>query len=190
MNGPDDEEGYLIFEQPAGDGLVFSIGLDVTPRDWGISLDPSVGVIHSRVSGLAASFLGLTEGACVVGASLTDLFPAQGREGGLVPRWAVLSRGDIEAVVQLLLSDLRDVGLPFLRAFTSLTEMARHLEGVAKSQFDWGNLAILYAELGRFDQCVSVLNRMMVGADSEPSFVAEQTRQFVVRLREHYRLPA
>ncbi|WFF09432.1 hypothetical protein O7622_13185 [Micromonospora sp. WMMD1076] len=188
MDGPSNEEDYVTFLRKGKDDLVFQIGLDFKVRDYGLSLNPSVSVSRNKVSDLAATFYGLPVGASVLGASLADLFEAEGREGGLLPRWSVFPQDDLGLVADLVVSDLERFGFPFLDAFASLSDIVRHLEHAKKSRFDLGHLAIAFAEMGDFPNAISAIEELASAASGEPPFVAEQADLFVVRFKEHYRL--
>ncbi|MEV6350326.1 hypothetical protein [Actinoplanes sp. NPDC051851] len=185
----DEEEDYAFFFMSKSDGLVYCVGLDLTPRDYGLSLNPSVSVRHEAISRLAAQFYGLAEGASIVGASLADLFDAQGREGGLVPRWTIFPSDDLAVVARLVASDIERYGVPFLERFDSLSEVVFYLEErEPKSRFDLGNLAIVYAELGDMSRCESIIVRFSSSIIGQPPFVTEQAEHFVTNIRRHYGL--
>jgi len=84
--------------------------------------------------------------------------------------------------------DLRKYGFPFLRRFKSLPDIVQNLECGPKSQFDLAHLAVSYAEMGDLRGSRAALDKMMAAADSEPRFVAEQTRRFVFNLKKHYQI--
>jgi len=187
----DDEEEYALFSMPRSGGLVYCVGLDLTPRDYGLSLNPSVSVRHETISRLAAQFYGLAEGASLVGVSLADLFDAQGREGGLVPRWSVFLGDDLAVVARAVASDIERYGVPFLERFASLSEVVLYLETrEPKSRFDMGHLAIAYAELGEMSRCESIVVQFSSSIIGQPPFVAEQAERFVTNIRRHYGLQA
>ncbi|MEV4769344.1 hypothetical protein [Micromonospora humida] len=183
----DEEEDYVSFVKRREGGLFSQVAVSFTVHDPGVSLNPSVGVGHEAASRLAASFYGLPAGACAVGASLVELFEAEGREGGLLPRWMVVSDDEVAATVDLLILDLERFGFPFMEGFLSLPDIVRHLESVGHSNFDLGNLAISYAETGNVSDGEMTVEKMAVNAKSEPPFVAEQTLRFVASFRKHYR---
>jgi len=186
---PGDEEDHAFFVKPKSGGLVYYVGLDLAPRDYGLSLNPSVSVRHETISRLAAQFYGVADGASIVGASLADLFDAEGREGGLVPRWSVFPSDDLAVAARSVASDIQRYGVPFLERFASLHEVVSYLEARApKSRFDLGHLAIAYAELGDMPRCESRIisySSLIVG---QPPFVAEQAEKFVTNFRWHYGL--
>ncbi|MFJ6167211.1 hypothetical protein ACIQH6_18975 [Micromonospora orduensis] len=184
-----EEEDYAFFFMSKFGGLIYCVGLDLTPRDFGLSLNPSVSVRHETISRLSAQFYGLAEGASIVGASLADLFNAQGRESGFVPRWSVFPSDDIAVVARVVASDIERYGGPFLGRFTSLAEVVLYLEErEPKSRFDLGHLAIAYAEAGDMSRCESIIVRFSSSIIGQPPFVAEQAEQFVTNIRRHYGL--
>src|SRR3990170_7827048 len=74
-----DDDDFAGFTRDEGLGVEAQFGLDLTPRDFGLSLNPSLGVRHPGVDDLAARLLGFGGGAAQAGATLVDLVYEAGR---------------------------------------------------------------------------------------------------------------
>ncbi|WP_148083757.1 hypothetical protein [Micromonospora sp. Llam0] len=180
------EEDYAVLGKCKGD-LGLRIGFDLSMREFGLSLNPSVGVHHGRVSALVGSLYGLSDGGFLVGSSLAGLFDAAGREGGLLPRWCVLSNDDVDLVVDLLESDIRAYAIPYFDGFSNFSDIASSLkERPNISQFELGRLAVVCAELGDLSSARSAISSIRRLADFSSTFVADQIRLFIGNFEKEY----
>jgi hypothetical protein len=178
------DDDVAKFAREQDDGLEAGLGLDITPRDWGLSLNPGLSVRHVKVSELSARFFGLERGAAQVGATLLDLM---NRSGQGVVMWTVEKVDEIPAVTAKVLLDIERYGEPFFAQYESLIDIIPQLEDrSAKINFDYAHLAVAYAIAGELPKAISVLLRLEELADNQPEFVAVQTRQFISRFRDHF----
>ena len=183
--GPADDD-FVAFVRERGEGLAFELGVDLTASDYGLSLNPSLGVRHTEVDRLARQFYGLPSGACQVGVGLADLLYRAGRGNGPPPRWIVRSPEEADAAVDLVHADLVEYGSPFLARFATLDDVIAALEAMPRSQHDNGHLAIAYALGGRTAQAEVALAEFAAEAAGQPPFVAEQSQRFLRSFSAHF----
>lgn len=182
------DDDYASFVMSRPNELIATLGLDLTLRDWGLSLGPSIGVRHAKVAGLVARFYGLADEADMVGASLADLFCAEGRDNGLLPRWSVFPGDNLTTVTRALVSDIELHGIPFLERFSSLRDMVSYLEGRShRSRFDITNLLVAYGELREVEKFAYSIAQLSAIAEHEPPLVANQIASFITNLDRYYR---
>lgn len=185
--GPDDDDEYVAYVREHGDGLTFELGVDLTPADWGLSLNPSLGVRHAEVDRLARQFYGLPAGACAVGVGLADLLHRAGRGGdGPLPRWIVRSPAEADAAADRVRADLVEYGGPFLARFATLDDVIAALAAAPRSQQDNGHLAIAYALRGRTTEALATMRDFAAEAARQPPFVAEQSDRFIREFHAHF----
>ncbi|MGC7101380.1 hypothetical protein ACPZ19_42470 [Amycolatopsis lurida] len=178
------EDGFALFARPHGEGLHAEIGLDVTPRESGLSLNPSIGVRHVGISELTARLFGLKRGATPVGTFLSSLVPAS--EDGGRTRWAVHEENELTPVSQRILTDVETYGTLFFSPYSSLRDLIDSLADKAKLDFELGHLAVAYTVAGEVDEGRAVLSRLEDRAREQPPPAAEQTQGFLAAYRQHF----
>lgn len=183
MEEAEDDE-FIIFAKPVTSEIMAELGLDLTERDFGLSLNPTISVRHSQVSGLHARFFGFEHGVSQVAASLSDLARAAGRGGGVM--WTVESADEVHDVVGEVLNDVSELGQPFFSRYSSVSSLVRHLEESAKTNLDLAQLSIAYALAGDLPAVDSVLSQLDEVANGQPSPIATQTTRFLTAFRAHF----
>lgn len=104
---PWDPDEYVTYARRIDDEVSYELGLDVEPREWGLTLNPMVGV---RLAGTAGE-------PCAAAATLRDLVPDAGT------RWMADfadGPGELAEVAERLVTDLHDHAEPFLRERAAL----------------------------------------------------------------------
>jgi hypothetical protein len=178
-----DDDDFAGFTRGGGLEVEAQLGLDLTPRDFGLSLNPSLGVRHSGVGDLAARLLGFGGGAAQAGATLVDLVYEAGRRDLM---WVVESEDDIDPVVQSVLADLETYGEPFFARFTSLSDLIDNLERSATTTVPFAYLAVAHAISGNTAQVSAVLRRMADWAAQQPPLVAQQAERFLAEFGAYF----
>ncbi len=181
-----DDDDAADFVREHGTELEAEFGLDLTPRDYGLSLNPSLGVRHPRVDELAARFFGLSGGASQAGAALADLVPRTGR----YTTWIVESEEGIDVAVRRVLSDIETYGEPFFARYTSLADLIEGLERSAGTNVLVAHLAVAHAIGGDAARVPSVLRRLEDWAAQQPPLVAQQTERFLTGFRAYFDIAA
>ncbi|MFV2012472.1 MULTISPECIES: hypothetical protein [unclassified Micromonospora] len=181
------DEEYIVFEKRKRGGLSFLVGFDLSVRKYGLSLNPSVGIRHDQISHLVGELYGLSDGGWLVGATLADLFDAEGREGGQLPRWVVLPSDRIDMVVDLVKADLDAHAVPYMEAYEDIRDVAREIRTKKTStHFDLGRLAVIDVECGDLRSASEYIRKLESLARKEPPFVVEQIETFINNFRTRY----
>ncbi|MET8042517.1 hypothetical protein ABZU25_16870 [Micromonospora sp. NPDC005215] len=153
-------------------------------RTW---LNPIVGLYNAKTAELFTAFLGLPPSrTAVVGSTLADLLHQQGHHDAPVPRWSVRSEADIATILQALASDLAIYGVPYIRAFREVEDVAVELNRVGLNQLDSGRLAVLYAVDGRMERAVASLTHFGRAAQVQAGSVADQSKNFIRAFARHF----
>lgn len=183
-----DDDEYIVYSRQLGLGMVAELGLDLTRREWGLSLNPAISVRSRQVSDLHARFFGFERGASQAGASLSDLVRDAGLSGGVM--WTVESADEVGATAHKVLSDVDVYGGPFYSRYSSLEDVVRYLEGSARTNLDHAQLAVALALSGDMNRAVQIVSDLEEGAGEQPGLVAAQTMTFVESFREHFAAPS
>lgn len=178
------DDDFALFARPHGQDLRAEIGLDLTPREYGLSLNPSIGVRHVDISDLTARLFGLQRGAGLVGTFLSSLTAAS-EDGGRAP-WVVHGEDEVTPVARRVLADVESEGSSFFSRYSSLQEIIDTLAGRAKLDIELGHLAVAYAVAGEVAEAQAVLSRIEDWARDQPTLAAEQARGFLSAYHQHF----
>jgi hypothetical protein len=176
-----EDHEFIIFVKPLEPGVDAEFGLVISERDFGLSLNPTVSVRHNQISDLHAQFFGFAQGPSQVAASVSDLIRAAGRKSKVM--WTVESAEGIDAAVAELLDDVSRWGEQFFAQNSSVPAIVRRLEETAATNVELAQLAVAYAVVGEAAKVETVISRLQEMAESQPPFIAEQTRQFLTSYR-------
>lgn len=180
-----DDDDHAMFVRDHADDIVVGLGIDLTPRDWGLSLNPTLGVRHVIVSDLLGAFFGRGRSRAAAGASLADLMHQAGKGSGLM--WTIESVDEIPTVVRQVLSDIHIYGEPFFAQYTSLVDLIASLERQeGKLHVHHAQLSVAYAVSEQFAKARSELQLLERMAVDQSEFQANQNRQFVAAFMGHY----
>jgi hypothetical protein len=183
-----DDDDFVLFMRPLSGEVHAEMGLDLTRREFGLSLNPALSVRHVPVSDLTARFFGFERGAAQLGQSLSDMVRQQGRGSGVM--WTVSAQEDIESTGQRILDDVRDYGeQQFFSQYSSLREIVIGLEQRATSYLDLGQLSVANMVAGRHVQARSVLLRIRGLLSSQPPLLQHQIERFLGEFEEHFGNP-
>ncbi|BFU46685.1 hypothetical protein KRMM14A1004_49220 [Krasilnikovia sp. MM14-A1004] len=181
---PDGDDEFVIFSKPLDSEIYSELGLDLTERDFGLSLNPSVSVRHERASDLHAQFFGFEQGPSQVAASLSDLARHAGRGSGMMR--TVERIEDINVKVREVLSDIAELGEQFYARYSTMPDLVRYLEGSARTSLELGQLALAYALTGDREKADSVLSKLEEIAAQQPTLPAAQTTRFLDAFRAYF----
>lgn len=179
-----EDDELIVFDRRLSGGILAELGLDLTPRDYGLSLNPSVSVRHEVVSELYEELSGLggDEGTVAqVGRSLSGLV----REGGECTggTWTVERVEEVPVAVQAVLEDLERYGEPFFAQHRSLDAIIASMGRMARSNLDHAHLAVAAMIADRQVELSSALLNLEELADTDPPLLAAHTRQFLSAFR-------
>jgi hypothetical protein len=180
-----EEDDFASYFRPHSGALVAEIGFDLTPREWGLSLNPSVSVRMPQASELQARLFGFDDGdgGSQVGTTLSTLVRKAGDE---FRTWTVKSVDEVEPVAHQVLSDVAAYGAPFYRQYSSLDAIIGHLQQTATIDLELGHLVTALVVAGRTNEASEVVDRMELTAQEGPELVASQTMRFVTAFRERF----
>lgn len=181
-----EEDEFVLFVRSRNLAVREEIGLDLTQREFGLSLNPVVSVRHEQVSDLTARFFGFERGSAQVGESLSDLLRQGGRGSGVM--WTIHAPVDVAPVVEQVLFDLQEYGEGFFSQYTSLHGVVRKMESLARTHIDLGQLAVAYMIIGERVKVQSVLLRIEEMVNAQPPLLAGQAGRFLSEFRRHFEI--
>lgn len=181
-----EDDEFALFARDRDSGIRAEIGLDLSRREFGLSLNPGVSVRHVQVSDLAARFFGLERGAAQVGESLSDLLWRGGRGEGVM--WTIDTAGDIDPVIDQILTDVREFGVSIFSEFDSLAKIVEKMEKSAKIALDFGQLAVAYMFIDESAKMQSALSKIQEISTSKSLLVSAQAQRFLSEFNRYFRL--
>lgn len=180
-----EDDEFAMFARRRSRDLQAELGVDLTQRDFGLSLNPSLSVRNVVASDLTARFFGFDRGAAPVGASLSDLVRAAG--GGAGVMWTIAEAHEAAPMVRRVLSDVGTFGESFYSRYESLHDIIGALEVSAKSALELGQLAVAYALAGNSNKAEEIIARVERLSSEQPVLLATQTNRFLSAFRAHFR---
>ncbi|MGW4215211.1 hypothetical protein ACWEIJ_45070 [Lentzea sp. NPDC004789] len=179
-----EDDEFALFVRFRDSDIREEIGIDLTRREFGLSLNPAISVRHAQVSELTAQFFGFEHGPAQVGESLSDLLRRGNRGQGVM--WTIGAVDEVVSVVGQILSDVQEFGQEFFSQFSSLQAIVGKMEISARTHLDLGQLAVAYMIVGERVKAQSVLLRIEEMGGSQPPLLARQAQRFLADFRRYF----
>ncbi|NYH51430.1 hypothetical protein HNR06_001019 [Nocardiopsis arvandica] len=182
------------FSRSGSSGLIYQLRLDILEKNYGLRLNPSLGVRDPMIGDLVSRFIGLPHagsecsGLASVGMSLSGFLYEMRGSMDSVGQWSILRGEDVQEKVQALHVDVILAEDYFFNKFSERVSVVKYLERVWCDQFQVRQLAVGQALQGRRGDAISTLGKYADMVQGEPPMVADQARLFIRSFVEYFNI--
>ena len=178
-----EEDDYAAYERTLDEGFNARIGLDLTPREWGLVLNPAVSVRAVQLAETAAHFLRRARGVPVLGANLSDLLRASGQGDDT---FAVESMDECRVQAVRLMDVLDSQGEAFFGKFRSLEDVITELRVRANAYQDFAHLSIACALVGDWSGVAWAIGQLEGLKSRQSPLLVQRIDDYLKAFRTHF----